>query len=221
MKQRDPVNQRNISPIDRFICGIDRSLRTLASGTQVHSRERPRIANQNDAEMSSTERKHAAGLMRVNHSGEVCAQALYQGQALTARLPEVRAEMEKAADEEIDHLAWCEQRLQELHAQPSIFNPLWYSLSFGIGAVAGLISDKISLGFVAATEEQVCKHLNSHLERLPESDRLSRAIVSQMLVDEEKHAHTALAAGGARFATPIKAAMTLVSKVMTESSYRL
>lgn len=215
------MSKRHLSFIDQVICGLDRSLHTLVPGTQARTRPTPKAQKQNDEALTADEKKHAAGLMRVNHSGEVCAQALYQGQALTAKLPEVRTEMEKAAEEEIDHLAWCEQRLSELDARPSLLNPLWYTLSFGIGAAAGLVSDKVSLGFVAATEEQVCKHLNSHLERLPVQDKQSRAIVSQMLVDEEKHAHAALAAGGARFATPIKAGMSLASRLMTESSYRI
>lgn len=206
--------------VDQLICGFDRSLRTLTSGTQVKSRPRPE-PGEALGNLEASEKKHAAGLMRVNHSGEVCAQALYQGQALTAKLPEVRTEMESAADEEIDHLAWCEQRLNELDAKPSLLNPLWYTLSFGIGAGAGLISDRVSLGFVAATEEQVCKHLKSHLDRLPENDSQSRTIVKQMLIDEEKHAHSALDAGGMRFSAPIKAGMSLVSRLMTESSYRI
>lgn len=211
---------RQYSLIDNLIAGADRALRTLTPGTQPVNRETPEPAVAEDS-LSDKERKHAAGLMRVNHSGEVCAQALYQGQALTAKLPAVRAEMEVAADEEIDHLAWCETRIRDLGSRPSLLNPLWYGLSFGIGAAAGKISDKISLGFVAATEQQVCKHLESHLKKLPEGDTPSRAIVAQMLEDEAKHAHTALDAGGSRFPGPIKAVMTGVSKLMTETSYRL
>ena len=126
--------------------------------------------------------------MRVNHAGEVCAQALYQGQALTAKLPEVGQQMEEAAAEEIDHLAWCEERITELGGNTSLLNPIWYAMSFGIGAGAGLISDKLSLGFVAATEDQVCEHLKIHLDQLPVNDHKSRAIVEEMLVDEERHA---------------------------------
>ena len=140
---------------------------------------------------------------------------------MTAKLPVVRHEMEVAADEELDHLAWCEQRLSELNSQPSILNPLWYGLSFGIGAITGMISDKISLGFVAATEQQVCEHLRSHLKSLPKSDRQSKAIVEQMLVDEARHAHAALDAGGTQFAGPVKAAMSLIAKIMTTTSYRI
>lgn len=211
---------RKHSLIDQLIIGADKALRTLAA-RQADS-PRPSPANPlDDAELSDAERRHAAGLMRVNHAGEVCAQALYQGQALTARLPEVRAEMEQAAQEEVDHLAWCQQRLTELNSQPSLLNPLWYSLSFAIGAGAGLVSDRISLGFVAAVEDQVCKHLDSHLASLPEADQKSRAIVSQMREDEARHAQTALAAGGIEFPAPVKSLMTLSSRLMTQSSYRI
>jgi demethoxyubiquinone hydroxylase (CLK1/Coq7/Cat5 family) len=133
------------------------------------SRPSPAII-QPDAELDEQQSRHVAGLMRINHTGEVCAQALYQGQALTAKLPQVRKAMEHAAEEEIDHLAWCEQRIRQLNSHPSVLNPLFYGMSFGIGALAGLVSDKVSLGFVAATEHQVCKHLDEHLEQIPESD---------------------------------------------------
>ena len=165
--------------------------------------------------------RHVAGLMRINHTGEVCAQALYQGQALTAKLPRIREAMEHAAEEEIDHLAWCEQRIRQLGSHPSVLNPLFYGLSFGIGAAAGLISDKVSLGFVAATEDQVCKHLNEHLEQLPAEDEKSRAILEQMRIDEEQHAESALNAGGYRFPAPVKFGMSLMAKVMTKSTYRI
>ncbi len=211
---------RQLSLADNLILQADRALQTLTRRTREKLRPSP-AQQENEEEMSAAEKRHAAGLMRVNHSGEVCAQALYMGQALTAKLPEIRKEMEVAADEEIDHLAWCEQRLTDLGYRPSLLNPLWYGLSFGIGASAGLISDKISLGFVAATEDQVCLHLESHLESLPEQDHKSRAVVKQMLIDEAKHAHTALEAGGVAFPTPIKAFMTSISKGMTETSYRI
>lgn len=136
-------------------------------------------------------------------------------------MPQVRSAMEHAADEEIDHLAWCEQRIRELGSHPSVLNPLFYGLSFGVGAVAGLVSDRVSLGFVAATEDQVCKHLDEHLEQLPEHDAKSRAILEQMRIDEQQHANSALAAGGGRFPAPIKFGMTLLSKVMTKSTYRI
>ena len=165
--------------------------------------------------------RHVAGLMRINHTGEVCAQALYQGQALTAKLPQVREAMEQSAEEEIDHLAWCEQRIRQLGSHTSVLNPLFYGMSFGIGAVAGLISDKVSLGFVAATEDQVCKHLNEHLEQLPAEDEKSRAILEQMRIDEAHHAESALQAGGFRFPAPVKFGMSLMAKVMTKSTYRI
>ncbi|WP_250461438.1 2-polyprenyl-3-methyl-6-methoxy-1,4-benzoquinone monooxygenase [Microbulbifer litoralis] len=214
------MSERKLTGIDRLLLQADRALRTLSPGTPCHGRQSPAGAEP-EAELSDAERRHAAGLMRVNHSGEVCAQALYQGQALTARLPEVRGEMEKAADEEIDHLAWCEQRLAELDSRPSLLNPLWYGLSFGLGAAAGKVGDRVSLGFVAATEEQVCKHLESHLQQLPAQDRRSRAVVEQMRIDEEEHGHAALEAGGARFPAPVKGLMTLVSRAMTAASYKV
>lgn len=214
------MSSRHLSPTDQLLTQMDRAIRTLAPGKVSHQRPSPAQAL-NETEMSDAERKHAAGLMRVNHAGEVCAQALYQGQALTAKLPEVRHEMEHAAEEEIDHLAWCQERIEGLGSHTSLLNPLWYGMSFGIGASAGLLSDRVSLGFVAATEHQVCKHLQSHLEELPTQDNKSRAIVTEMLADEEKHAHTALEAGGYRFPAPIKGLMSLVSKAMTKTSYRL
>jgi 3-demethoxyubiquinol 3-hydroxylase len=214
------MTQRQHTPFDTLITQFDRALRTLSPGKPAHGRMSP-ADTEAEAELSDTERRHAAGLMRVNHTGEVCAQALYQGQALTAKLPHVRDEMEQAADEEIDHLAWCQERIQQLDSHPSLLNPLWYSVSFGIGAVAGKISDRISLGFVAATEDQVCKHLEEHLQELPEQDDKSRAVVEQMLIDEAKHAHSALDAGGLSFPAPVKGVMSLLSKAMTKTSYRV
>lgn len=215
------MSQRALSFIDKLICGVDRALRTTVPGTSTAKRQRPTPSQTPENTLNEKESRHSAGLMRVNHTGEVCAQALYQGQALTARLPRVRQEMEQAADEEIDHLAWCEQRLKELDSHTSVLNPVWYGLSFGLGAAAGWASDKISLGFVAATEEQVCKHLRDHLERLPDDDLASRAIVQQMLTDEARHAHTALQAGGHDFPAPVKTAMSAVSRLMTSTSYRI
>ena len=210
--------------LDRFIPEFDRALRAVAGVTRA-SRPNPAAAivtgAEDTAKLSEPERRHAAGLMRVNHVGEVCAQALYQGQALTAKLPEVGVQMEHAAAEEIDHLAWCEERIAELGGNTSLLNPIWYAMSFGIGAGAGLISDKLSLGFVAATEDQVCEHLKIHLDQLPANDHKSRAIVEEMLVDEERHAQAALDAGGHHFPKPVKTIMTAVSAAMTGSSYRL
>lgn len=214
------MRERRLSLLDRLITEADTVLRTVTS--RGHSAARPSpAAGHSDTELSDSERRHVAGLMRVNHTGEVCAQALYQGQALTAKLPTVREEMQQAAEEEVDHLVWCEQRLRELDSQPSVLNPAWYGLSFALGAVAGAIGDKVSLGFVAATEERVCKHLQDHLKSLPEDDRKSRLILQQMLEDEQRHGDNALAAGGTDFPRPVKDAMTAVSRVMTGSSYKI
>lgn len=214
------MSERTLSLLDHIITGADRALRAISPNTQpaIHSSPADGLE---EPELDENDRKHAAGLMRVNHAGEVCAQALYQGQALTAKLDSVRKDMEHAADEEIDHLAWCETRLNELDSRPSVLNPLWYACSFGIGATAGLISDKMSLGFVAATEESVSEHLQSHLSSLPEGDQKSRVVVEQMLEDERKHQHMALAAGGHDFPAPVKSAMSVVSKTMTLSSYHI
>lgn len=213
-------SQREYSPADRLLMQADAALRTLLPFSGQPSRPSPAVLK-NEVELSDSEARHVAGLMRVNHTGEVCAQALYQGQALTARLPRVRQAMEQAADEEIDHLAWCEQRIHQLGSHTSVLNPLFYGLSFGIGASAGLISDRISLGFVAATEDQVCKHLDEHLERIPETDQKSRAILLQMREDEARHSTTALEAGGLRFPAPVKFGMSLMAKVMTKATYRI
>ncbi|MDA1369819.1 MAG: 2-polyprenyl-3-methyl-6-methoxy-1,4-benzoquinone monooxygenase [Proteobacteria bacterium] len=208
------------SRLDRLLIQFDQALRTCVPGSTQARRQSP-AQDIDDAELAASEKLHAAGLMRVNHSGEVCAQALYQGQAATARLGEVRAAMEHAAEEEIDHLAWCEQRLRELDSGPSILNPLFYALSYGMGAMAGLAGDKWSLGFVAETEQQVCEHLEEHLEKLPQQDEKSRAILQQMIVDEKQHGETARQAGGADLSPPIRQAMTAVSKVMKRTSYRI
>jgi len=214
------TSQRHYSPADRLLMQADSALRTLLPFSGQPARPSPAVLK-NESELSESETRHVAGLMRINHTGEVCAQALYQGQALTARLPQVRRAMEQAADEEIDHLAWCEQRIRQLGSHTSVLNPLFYGLSFGIGATAGLISDRISLGFVAATEDQVCKHLDEHLGQLPASDDKSRAILEQMREDEQQHSTAAIEAGGLRFPAPVKLGMSLVSKVMTKATYRI
>ena len=215
------MSRIQLSFLDRLIVEADRALRTLAGASDLTA-ERPTPAKTLDeSELSTAEKKHAAALMRVNHAGEVCAQGLYQGQALTAKLPNVRTEMEKAAAEEVDHLVWCQERIDQLDGHTSYLNPLWYGLSFAIGAGAGLVSDRVSLGFVAATEQQVCRHLQEHLQQLPVQDYKSRAVVEQMLDDEARHGNAALAAGGFDFPFPVKGAMTLVSKVMTMTSYRI
>jgi ubiquinone biosynthesis monooxygenase Coq7 len=214
------MRQRRLSPLDRLITEADTVLRTVTG--RGHSAGRPSPAEgHSESDLSGAERRHVAGLMRVNHTGEVCAQALYQGQALTAKLPTVREEMKQAAAEEVDHLLWCEERLRELQSRPSVLNPGWYGLSFALGAIAGAVSDAVSLGFVAATEERVCNHLRDHLGQLPEEDRRSRLILQQMLEDEQRHGDHALQAGGTEFPRPVKEAMSLVAQLMTRSSYRL
>ncbi|MCQ4322688.1 2-polyprenyl-3-methyl-6-methoxy-1,4-benzoquinone monooxygenase [Stutzerimonas stutzeri] len=214
------TNQRQYSPADRLLLQADAALRTLLPFSGQPQRATPAVLK-NEAELSDSQARHVAGLMRINHTGEVCAQALYQGQALTARLPRVREAMERAAAEETDHLAWCEQRIRQLGSHTSVLNPLFYGLSFGIGASAGLISDRISLGFVAATEDQVCKHLDEHLEQIPQDDEKSRAILEQMRTDEAQHSTAALDAGGLRFPAPVKLGMSLMAKLMTKATYRI
>jgi ubiquinone biosynthesis monooxygenase Coq7 len=209
---------RRLTLVDRLICEADTVMRTLTSRGNTAARPSP-AQGHSEGELDERRRRHVAGLMRVNHTGEVCAQALYQGQAMTAKLPTVREEMQQAAAEEVDHLVWCEERLRELDSRPSVLNPIWYGLSFSLGALAGAIGDAVSLGFVAATEERVCTHLREHLRQLPEDDRRSRLILQQMLEDEERHGENALAAGGTDFPPPVKNAMTALSRVMTQSTY--
>lgn len=214
------MSQMPHSFLDRCLIQFDQALRTCTPGASQGQRVSP-ARQLNDAELSEQQRKATAGLMRINHTGEVCAQALYAGQAATARLGEVRQSMEAAAAEEVDHLAWCEERLQQLDSRPSWLNPVFYSLSYGMGAVAGLAGDKWSLGFVAETEDQVCQHLEEHLARIPEEDQRSRAILEQMIVDEKSHGNSAREAGGTELPTPVKAGMKLLSQVMKKTTYRI
>ncbi len=211
---------RDYSPLDRLIAQFDTGLRTVFGQPITTERADPADAVE-DGELSDRERELSARLMRINHAGEVAAQGLYQGQALTARLPEVRDKMERAALEENDHLAWCENRVEELGSHTSYLNPLWYLGSVTIGALAGLAGDKWSLGFVAETEHQVVRHLDDHLARISPNDHKSRAILEQMKIDEGQHATTALAAGGAPLPAPIQGLMKLTSKVMTTLAYRI
>ncbi len=204
---------------DTLISHFDRALKTLVPGSVQAARENPANAVAGE-ELSVAEQKHSAGLMRINHTGEVCAQALYQGQSLTARLPEVQKAMTQAADEEIDHLNWCEQRLQELNSQPSLLNPLWYGMSYGLGALAGLAGDKWSLGFVAETERQVCLHLDEHLQKLPAGDQASQAILRQMREDEARHATVAENAGAAALPEPVTRSMSMMAALMKKLVYR-
>lgn len=210
---------RQFSPFDHLINTLDNGLKTLTIGAYQAARNID--SNSNSIPDDEAQKRHTAGLMRINHTGEVCAQALYQGQALTARNQSTRQAMQLAADEEIDHLVWCEQRLEELDSHPSYLNPIFYGLSLGIGALTGAIGDKISLGFVEATENQVCKHLESHLQQIPAEDEKTRAILTQMLEDEAKHGHMALEHGGIEFPTTVKSAMAVVAKAMTFSTYRI
>ena len=215
------MTQRHFNFADQIALGMDQALRTVFGKPQVTERCNPSDDIAEAEELSATEQEHVAGLMRVNHVGEVCAQALYQGQAMTAKLDTVRASMQRAADEENDHLAWCEQRLDELHSHKSVLNPIWYAGSFGLGALAGLAGDKWSLGFVAETEHQVVEHLNEHLDQLPAQDNRSRAILEQMKLDESRHATVALEAGGSELPAPIKQAMKFTSKIMTSTAYKI
>jgi ubiquinone biosynthesis monooxygenase Coq7 len=205
--------------LDSLILGFDRTLRTLA-GIASSARPVPG-ADVPDAELTPDERRHAAGLMRVNHTGEVCAQALYAAQALVARDPSIRDRFGEAAREEEEHLAWTRARLAELDSRPSLLNPLWYAGSFAIGAAAGVAGDDVNLGFVVETERQVEEHLTGHMERLPPGDAKSRAIVAQMRDDEARHGAMALAAGAAPLPFPIKGLMRVAADVMRAVAYRI
>lgn len=203
--------------IDKFIIGFDNALRTLLTPAQT-LRPVPGTGLP-EVELTDAEKNETTALMRVNHVGEICAQALYQGQALTARDTGVQQALTQAAREETEHLAWTERRIAELGGRKSLLNPLWYGGSFAIGAIAGMLDDKWNLGFLAETERQVEVHLAGHLQRLPQHDGKSRAIVAQMQVDEAGHATTAMSYGGAELPTPVKLAMQLGSKVMTRTAY--
>lgn len=210
---------RRLSLGDKLLCELDTALRTLITPQHRNSVRPNPGQNVTEQSLNTQETRHVAGLMRVNHAGEVSAQALYQGQALTAQLTAVKTQMTEAAAEEIDHLAWCEQRLRELNSHPSLLNPLWYAGSLMIGALAGLIGDKWSLGFVAETERQVTEHLQQHLKNLPASDLKTKAILAQMHDDEAHHAEVASAAGAAELPFLIKKIMQCTSKLLTKSSY--
>jgi len=207
-----------LSP-DKLILGFDRALRTVAG---VHgARRRSPSEGSPEADLLPIERAHAAALMRVNHVGEVCAQALYQGQALTARDPHMRRELEGAAQEEEDHLAWSADRVHELGGRLSLLNPLWYAGAFAVGAVAGALGDRWNLAFLAETERQVEQHLTGHLEQLSPDDARTRKVVEGMRADEARHRETAIALGAAEMSAPLKDAMRLAAKVMTTLAYRV
>lgn len=212
---------RNLTLTDRLLSSVDNALRTLLTTPAGTGRPIPG-AKLPEAELSEAERAHAGGLMRVNHAGEVSAQGLYQGQALTARNPAVRASMERSAEEENDHLRWCEARMGALGARRSLLNPVWYAGSFTLGALAGIAGDRWSLGFVAETERQVIRHLDEHLGSLPETDRRSRAVVAQMKQDEAHHGTIAMDLGGAKLPWLVRnVMMPAMSKVMTRTAYKV
>jgi ubiquinone biosynthesis monooxygenase Coq7 len=214
------MTARHLTPVDRVLIAADNALRTVFGRPRTTGRPNP-AANLPEADLSDSERRHVARLMRIDHTGEVCAQALYQGQALTARRAETRRRLERSAQEENDHLDWCETRIDELGNRKSLLNPLFYAGSFVIGAAAGLAGDRLSLGFVVETERQVENHLDDHLGQIPEGDLRSRAVLERMKADEIHHAQVAQAAGAAELPAPIRLAMGLTSKIMTRSVYWL
>ena len=211
---------RQLTGLDRLLSGANNLLRTIAAPAGDAARPYPADSVE-DADLSDADRRHAAGLMRVNHAGEIAAQGLYQGHAIAARESGVEEQVQKAAQEEFDHLAWCEQRLDELGARRSLLSPLWYTGAFAMGAASGILGDKWSLGFIAETEKQVVDHLEDHFERLPANDQRSRAVVSQMRDEELEHGEHAVAAGAAELPYPVKRLMKLTSKVMTQTAYRI
>ncbi len=211
---------RSYSPMDRLIISFDNALR-MATGQALEARRDNPAGSIPDLVMEEEQRKHAAGLMRINHAGEICAQALYAGQAVTARSADVQADMQQAANEEIDHLSWCKQRLDELESKPSLLDPLWYAGSFAIGAAAGLAGDGWSLGFLKETENQVEAHLEGHIDQLPPEDARSRAILDQMKIDEAKHAQMAEDSGAYDLPEPIRQLMKATAQVMKSVAYRI
>jgi ubiquinone biosynthesis monooxygenase Coq7 len=211
------VATRDLTPLDQLITSVAQALRTLTAESGA-TRPYPAAAEP-PVSLNEQESRHAAGLMRVNHSGEIAAQALYRGQSVTARNPATREALIDAAREEQDHLAWCETRLEELGAEPSRLNALWYLGSFAIGLAAGAVGDRVSLGFVAETERQVEGHLEEHLQKLPQSDVRSRHILETMKADEIRHGQAATAAGGAALPPFVRYAMTMASRVMTRTAY--
>lgn len=212
------MTNRELSPIDRLLAGADNALRTVAAPAGRPARDNPATSIE-ESDLSAAEKSHAAGLMRVNHAGEVAAQALYKGHATVARDERIEQEMRQAAAEEFDHLAWCEQRIHELGEAPSRLSPIWYAGAYAIGAASGMLGDKWSLGFIAETERQVCAHLDSHLDGLPSEDARSRAIVERMRDEEAQHGENAVEAGAADLPGPIKTLMRITAKVMTKTAY--
>jgi ubiquinone biosynthesis monooxygenase Coq7 len=209
-----------VSTIDKFIMGVDQALVTVCGKPETTGRAYP-AAEKSDEQLAEADKREAARLMRVNHVGEVCAQALYQSQAMTSRNQATRDKMQQSSAEENDHLDWCKRRLDELGGRTSLLNPLWYAGSFALGTLAGLAGDRWNLGFVAETEKQVVRHLESHLRRLSVDDERSRAIVEQMKIDESEHATAAIVAGGSPLPEPVRHGMGLMSKAMTTIAYRI
>jgi ubiquinone biosynthesis monooxygenase Coq7 len=212
------MEERQLGPLDRLLSGIDSALRATASTQTRASRPNP-AADVPEETLSAAEKTHAAGLMRVNHAGEIAAQGLYQGHAAVARDAGIEEQMKTAADEELDHLGWCEERLGELGSGPSRLRPIWYVGAWAMGAASGIIGDKWSLGFIEETEKQVSEHLTGHLDRLPENDAKSRAIVTQMRDEEEQHGAKARVAGAAELPRPVRRLMRLTARVMTGTAY--
>lgn len=213
--------KKSMQRLDTLVEAADQVMRTLFAVPDASARRSPAgpLDAEADSELDHEAKRHSQGLMRVNHTGEICAQALYAGQALTSRSPEVSAHLQCAAKEELDHLAWCAERLTELGGRPSLLNPAFYAVSYMLGAGVGLFDSRIGLGFVAATEEQVCEHLDRHLRSLPEKDLRSRAVLQAMREEEGQHGTDALAAGGAEFPHAVKEMMRLSSKLMTNTTY--
>jgi ubiquinone biosynthesis monooxygenase Coq7 len=212
------MEKRQLSQLDKLLVGANNALRTVAAPAGKTLRPNPSL-DVDDGELDDRQRSRSAGLMRVNHAGEVAAQALYQGHASVARNKNVEEQMKQAAEEEFDHLAWCEQRLKELGSAPSRLSPLWYAGAYAMGTASGVIGDKWSLGFIAETEKQVCAHLESHLKRLPHKDARSRAIVEQMRDEEVVHGENAIAAGAAELPQPVVHFMRATAKIMTKTAY--
>lgn len=214
-----PMPERDLTSIDRLFAGLGDALRTVANTKTVAARQSP-AEGLPEQVLSRREVDHSAGLMRVNHAGEVAAQGLYQGHAAVARDPAIARQMQDAADEERDHLGWCDHRLTELGSHPSRLSPVWYAGAFAIGAASGMLGDKWSLGFIEETEKQVSEHLRGHLDKLPKNDARSRAIVRQMRDEEEQHGINARNAGAADLPGPVRRLMRLTARVMTLTAYR-
>lgn len=212
------MTKREFSPIDRLLVGANNALRTVAAPAGRPARDNP-AGSIEESDLSAAQKSHAAGLMRVNHAGEVAAQALYKGHATVARDKNTEQQMQHAAAEEFDHLAWCEQRIHELGEAPSRLSPIWYAGAYAIGAASGMLGDRWSLGFIAETERQVCAHLDSHLDDLPADDTRSRAIVERMRDEEAEHGENAVQAGAADLPAPVKMLMRLTAKIMTRTAY--